>query len=105
MDDSTIQLDSAAAPMTLKPDNVRLRRWFAVYGVYLLAMAVPLVLLVTAEAMSAKEFIANFRTLDTGGLTIDEYLTFDVRSQIEIMQTNTHAKFRLLVLKRITWLS
>ena len=62
MDDSTFQPDNASAPAT--PDNIRLRRWFMVYGVYLLALAVPLGLLIAAEAMSLKEFVGNFRTMD-----------------------------------------
>ena len=62
MDDSTIQLDDA--PVMAKPDDIRLRRWFTVYGVYLLAMAVPMGLLVAAEAMSFREFVADFRTMD-----------------------------------------
>ena len=50
--------------MTARPDDIRLRRWFTAYGVFLLAMVLPLMLLVMAEALSIKEFVANFRTLD-----------------------------------------
>ena len=47
-----------------KPDDIRLRRWFAVYGIYLAAMAIPMALLVAAETMSVKEFVTNFRAMD-----------------------------------------
>lgn len=64
MDDSTIQLGNGPSPATAKPDDIRLRRWFTVYGAFLLAMAVPMVLLVVAKSMSFREFVADFRTMD-----------------------------------------
>jgi len=55
-------LSTQAAEAALAgPDGVSIRRWFAVYGLFLLATGVPLVWLATSQAPSAREFVTDFR--------------------------------------------
>jgi len=62
MDRSSTQPVEIALPAGA--DGISLRRWFALYGLFLLAMGVPLVWLASAKTSSLSQFVTDFRDLD-----------------------------------------